>query len=170
MAEAQEKQTANDTFIIERVFNAPQALVWTAWTDPALLTKWFGPKGCTAELIKFELRPGGIWHSRIQMPGGPAMWGKCVFREVTPPSCLVWVHAFSDEQGNLTHHPLQPNWPLELLTTVIFEAQGDKTKITLTWVPLNSSNIELKTFRDAIGGMKQGWGGTFDQLENFLSQ
>src|SRR6202044_2703888 len=108
MADAIAKEKTNDIFIIERVFDAPRDIVWKAWTDPALLAKWFGPKGCTAQVVKFDLRPGGVWHSRIQIPDGPAMWGKIVYREVFPPSRLVWVHAFSDEKGNITRHPLHP--------------------------------------------------------------
>ena len=30
-------------FIIDREFKAPRDIVWKAWTDPALLSQWYGP-------------------------------------------------------------------------------------------------------------------------------
>jgi uncharacterized protein YndB with AHSA1/START domain len=99
------------------------------------------------------------------------IWGKFTYQEVTPPSRLVWLHSFSDEGGvNLTRHPMNPNWPLELLTTITFEEQSDKTKLTLTWAPVNAKRIEIKAFAEAMPGMNQGWGGSFEQLDILLHQ
>ncbi len=33
----------DDAFVLTRVFAAPAAPVFTAWTDPAELLAWFGP-------------------------------------------------------------------------------------------------------------------------------
>ena len=85
------------------------------------------------------------------------------------PSDSVWVHSFSDEAGGLTRHPMSPTWPLELLTTVTFEeAAGEKTKLTLRWLPINATEEERRTFEAAHDGMRQGWGGSFDQLAAYL--
>ena len=36
--------TTNDReIVIERIFNAPQELVFKAWTTPENLVKWWGP-------------------------------------------------------------------------------------------------------------------------------
>src|SRR5581483_6165845 len=48
--------------LFERTFNAPRDRVWQAWTDPERLAQWWGPKGWTTTIYKFEARPGGIWH------------------------------------------------------------------------------------------------------------
>lgn len=40
------------TVKIVRVFDAPRALVWQAWTDPRMLSQWFGPRGFTASTIR----------------------------------------------------------------------------------------------------------------------
>lgn len=161
---------ANPEFKISRIFDAPRPLVWKAWTQPEMLAKWFGPKGCTSTAVKQDLRPGGVLHTRMEQ-NGTTIWGKLTYQEITPPSRLVWLHSFSDEGGvNLTRHPMSPNWPLELLTTVILEEQGNKTKLTLTWVPVNASDSERNTFAEALPNMNQGWGGSFDQLDVFLHQ
>src|SRR3990172_1566932 len=45
--------------VIERIFDAPRALVWKAWTDPEMATKWWGPKGFTCPHCEIDLRVGG---------------------------------------------------------------------------------------------------------------
>ena len=30
-------------YVLERVFNAPRNLVWRTWTDPDLVSRWYGP-------------------------------------------------------------------------------------------------------------------------------
>ena len=44
------KNTVNEKerMVITRVFDAPRALVWKAWTDPQYVMQWWGPKGFTA--------------------------------------------------------------------------------------------------------------------------
>ncbi len=81
-----------DIFTITRVFHAPRARVWRAWTDPAQFVKWFGPRDFTCEVKTFDVRPGGSVHSRLTMPGGVEMWGRFVFREVEEQRKLVWEH------------------------------------------------------------------------------
>jgi uncharacterized protein YndB with AHSA1/START domain len=162
------KGDGNPEFIIYRTFDAPRDLVWRAWTDPAMLAQWFGPKGCKGHFKTFELKPGGVWHSSMTMPDGTEMWGKFIFREIVKPSKLVWVHGFSDAAGGRTRHPMSPTWPLEMLTTVTFEDKGAQTMVKVSWVPLNASDVETKTFIDGLAGMNGGWGGSFIQLAEFL--
>jgi uncharacterized protein YndB with AHSA1/START domain len=62
------------------------------------------------------------------------------------------------------------NWPREMLAQVTFEEQGRKTKVTVQWVPVDAStDIERRTFDEGRDSMKQGWSGTFEQLESCLS-
>lgn len=66
------------------------------------------------------------------------------------------------------------NWPLELLTTVIFasegQGQGERTRVTLTWTPLNATEIERDTFAANMASMNQGWTGSFDVLDEMLAR
>jgi uncharacterized protein YndB with AHSA1/START domain len=156
-------------FIIARVFDAPRNLVWACFTDPERMKEWWGPNGSTIIASKMDLRVGGTYRGGMRGPDGTVMWAKFVYREIVAPELLVWVHSFSDEAGRLTRHPLSPTWPLEILTTVIFEeAPGGKTKVTLRWSPLDAGDAERKTFDAARDSMRGGWGGTFDQLDTYL--
>jgi uncharacterized protein YndB with AHSA1/START domain len=57
-----------------------------------------------------------------------------------------------------------------MLTTVIFAEESGKTRITLTWVPINATQEERSTFETGFDSMNKGWGGTFEQLANYLAQ
>ena len=158
-------------FEISRVFDAPRERVWKAWTEVEHLKRWWGPKGFTVTHCKLDLRPGGIMHYCLRMPDGKEMWGKFVYREIVKPERLVWVNSFSDKDGGVTVHPMNANWPREMLSTAIFEAQGGKTKITLQWIPLDgSSDLERQTFEQGRESMKMGWTGTMDQFANYLKK
>jgi len=160
--------TPTPEFTITHTSAAPLERVWQAWTDPKLFEQWFGPKGWSCMVKTFDLRPGGILHSRLTTPDGQDMWAKFIYREVKPPEKLSWEHSFSDKDGSITRHPSHPVWPLKLITTIIFEAAGSSTKLTLTWVPFNASTEECACFESQRQSMTQGWGGTFEQLDMFL--
>jgi uncharacterized protein YndB with AHSA1/START domain len=157
-------------FVISRVFDAPRDLVWKVFTDPEHMKHWWGPKGFTVTQSKMDLRPGGTFHYSLRGPDGNAMWGKMVYREITPRSRIVFVNSFSDEAGGVTRHPMAPTWPLEMLSTFLFEEQGGKTKFTVKWSPLNATEEERATFAAGHGSMTQGWTGTLDQLAAYLTK
>ncbi len=157
-------------FVISRVFDAPRELVWKAFTEPARMKDWWGPKGFKVFHSKMDLRPGGTYHYGMESPEGKPMWGKFVYREIVPPENLVLIDSFSDEKGGLTRHPMAPTWPLEMLSAFTFEEVGGKTRFTVRWSPHNASEEERKTFDSSHGGMTQGWGGTLEQLAVYLAK
>jgi uncharacterized protein YndB with AHSA1/START domain len=158
-------------FVISRVFDAPRDKVWKAWTEVERLKQWWGPKGFTVSYCKIDLRPGGVMHYCLRMPDGNEMWGKFVYREIVKPQRLVWINSFSDKDGGTTVHPMSADWPREMLSTATFEEQGGKTKVTVQWVPVDSSTqIERNTFEKGRDSMKQGWGGTFEQFAEYLAR
>ena len=170
-ASQQSLQDTEREFTIMRVFDAPREMVWRAFTEPQHMKEWWSPKGSTIVASKMDLRVGGTYHGAMRDPSGHVIWARFIYREIIAPDRVVWVHSFSDEAGGLTRHPMSPTWPLELLTTVTFEdAPAGKTKLTLRWLPINASEDEHKTFEAAHDGMRQGWGGSFDQLAAYLSR
>ncbi len=58
---------ARREIIITRMFDAPRALVFKAWTDPRHVARWWGPKGVTNPVCELDVRPGGA--IRIDMRG-----------------------------------------------------------------------------------------------------
>lgn len=166
-----EKNTAasEEAFTISRTFDAPRELVWKAWTDPDQMIQWWGPKGFRVASQKLDFRPGGKYLYCLQSPGGQEMWGKFIYREIVEPEKLVFVTGFSDKDGNITKHPMSPTWPSETLSTITFEAVGEKTRLTIHWLPLNATEVERATFQAGKASMSMGWTGTLDQLAQFLA-
>jgi uncharacterized protein YndB with AHSA1/START domain len=155
-------------FVISRVFNAPREQVWKAWTEPERLKQWWGPKGFSVHTCKVDLRPGGVFLYGMKAPDGADMWGKFVYRKIEAPRRLEFIVSFSDPKGGVTRHPASPGWPREILSTVSFDDQGGKTKVTVQWSPHNATEEERKTFEEGRASMQQGWGGTLDQLTAYL--
>lgn len=163
--------TSEQVLVITRVFDVPRELLWKAFTEPERMALWWGPKGFRVRVSKMDLRPGGIYHYCLRSPDGSDMWGKSVYREIVAPERLVFVNSFSDEKGALTHHPMSPTWPLEMLSTFAFDKEHEgKTKLTIRWPPLNATEEERKTFEAGHESMQQGWTGTLDQLAEYLAK
>jgi uncharacterized protein YndB with AHSA1/START domain len=163
-----DKSTDND-FFMQRIYAAPREFVFSAFTDPEHLRHWWGPVGFTVVAAKMDLRRGGSYHFGLRAPNGEMMWGKFVYREIVPPQRLVWVHSFADESGNAIKHPMSLDWPLLMLATVSFDVHGSGTKLTLRFSALDATEAERNTFKANHDSMRQGWGGTFDQLEAYLA-
>jgi uncharacterized protein YndB with AHSA1/START domain len=157
-------------FVIKRSFDAPLERVWKAWTDPAQLARWWGPKGSKGEILKLELKPGGVCHYRLDTPDGTEIWGKAIYREVVPNDRLVFVQSFSDENEGITVHPLNPDWPRQILSTVTFSEREGKTTVIVRWVPYEATDSERETFEAGADSMRGGWSGSLDQLEAYLAR
>jgi uncharacterized protein YndB with AHSA1/START domain len=158
-------------FVISRVFDAPRDRVWNAWTEVEQMKQWWGPKGFTLKQLKLDLRAGGKMHYCLQMPDGGEMWGLAVYREIVKPSRLVWINAFSDKDGGLAVHPMNPSWPRQMLTTISFKEHGAGTEVTVEWIPVDgSTDLELRTFDEGRDSMKGGWAGTLGRFTAYLSK
>jgi uncharacterized protein YndB with AHSA1/START domain len=83
-----------------------------------------GPKGFTVVKAEMDLRPGGTYHYAMKSRDGNTIWGKFVYREVAPPSKLVFINSFSDENGGITRRPLQATWPTGDAFDVHFRGHG----------------------------------------------
>ena len=86
--------TPTDTEIrIERAFDAPRALVWRAYTEPALLARWLGPRRLAMRIETMDVRPGGEWRFVHVDEDGTEFGFHGEFLEVVPHERIVqtWV-------------------------------------------------------------------------------
>jgi uncharacterized protein YndB with AHSA1/START domain len=156
-------------FVISRVYDAPRERVWQAWTESERLKQWWGPKGFKVHTCKVDLRPGGSFLYGMRTPDGGDTWGRFIYREIVAPKKLVFIVSFSDPKGGVTRHPWNETWPLHIMSTVEFEEQpAGKTQVTVRWLPHEASELERKAFDEGRDSMKQGWGGTLEQLTDYL--
>lgn len=164
--------TMTEELVISRVFNAPRDNVWKSWTEADRLEKWWGPKGCALRVVKLDLRPGGMFHYAMEFQPGHPMYGRFIYREIAAPERLVFVSSFSDENGGITRAPfpqIRDTWPLEVLNHLTLTERDGKTTLTLRGGPINPTEAETKTYAGMFDCMRQGFGGTFDQLDAYLA-
>lgn len=170
MADANKSGAEDDAFVMSRVFDAPSALVFKAWTDRDHLAGWFGPPGMRVAAKTVDIRPGGTFHYAMAMPDGRTVWGRWVFHEVSAPARLVFVATFSDEAGGVARNPWAADWPAHVLTTVSFAEHDGRTTLTMHAVPVDATEAERAVFRAGHVPMHGGWTATLDQLAAYLAK
>lgn len=160
----------NTAFVITRQFKQPLAVVWQAWTDADQLKHWWGPAGCSLDIRRLEFRPGGFFHYAMNFAGAPAMWGRFNYREITPLESIVWLNSFSNERCGIARAPFSDSCPLEIQNAVTFSQQDGITTVTLHAEPFGEVEAERQYFEELRPSLQQGYGGTFDQLADYLQR
>ena len=130
---------------LKRRLKAPPAKVYAAWTDPAQIARWWGPKQ-TDEVTKAEidLRVGGGFRI-VFRDGDEENDVSGVYREVMPVAKLVFTWAWRSTPER------------ESLVTVALAPDGAGTLMTFT---------HEQFFDEAARDRHhQGWQGAFDKLE-----
>lgn len=143
--------------VIARVFDAPHALVWQAWTDPKMLAQWFGPRGFTSSVPQWDLRVGGALRIVMHGPDGQDYPMKGVFREVTPPERLVFSNIAVDTAGN---HLLEGE------TVVTLSEKGGATTMHLTSHAVGRAPIAVQM----LAGMEAGWTQSIDKFGELVAK
>ncbi len=154
-------KAAERELVITRVFDAPRELVWKAWTDPAHVAKWWGPKGFTTPVCALDLRPGGAIRIDMRGPDGVVAPMTGVFHDIVESERLVFTtSAFEDAEG----HP-----QLDVLNTVTFAEHDGKTTLTLQAVVVTAAPT-VGHVQAALVGMEEGWTQSLDRLGDDLAQ
>jgi uncharacterized protein YndB with AHSA1/START domain len=147
----------SDAVVIERIFEAPVALIWQMWTRPEHFKKWYGPKGFTVPVAEMELRVGGKRLVCMASPDGSMrMWTTGEFTEIVPNERLVYTESPADEEGNVASPAamgMPEGYPATTVVTVSLEDLGGRTKMVMrhAGVPAES-------------GAGSGWEQALDKL------
>ncbi len=155
--------------IIKREFNASKEIVFNAFSNTEALSQWWGPPGVPITVVKLNFNPNGVFHYKAEM-NGQIMWGRFVYKQIRKPDLLEFISSFSDENCGITRAPFSEKFPLEIFNRFEFTEQNGKTAITLKGYPLNATDEEIQAFAEMTAGMQQGFSGTFNQLEKYLSK
>src|SRR5690606_19454002 len=81
---------------VERSFDAPLELVWSAWTESELLEQWWGPKPFRAETKSMDFSEGGRWLYAMVGPQGERHWGLKDFTKINPRTDFTYRSLFCD--------------------------------------------------------------------------
>jgi len=99
-----------------REYDAPVQAVWDAWTDPAQVAQWWGPRGFSITTHHKDLRVGGTWNYTMHGPDGTDYPNTTLYHEVVPNAKLVYDH------GGYEDRP-----PLFRVTVTFTEKNGKTT-------------------------------------------
>ncbi len=152
----QTKSLAEREVTITRIFDAPRAVVFRAWTDAAQLAQWWGPKGFTNPVCEIDARVGGALRIHMRGPDGTIYPMKGEFREIVPPERLAFTSIALDDAGNHI---------LEGFTTVTFADDGGKTRMTLH----ARAHAVVEKAVTHLQGMEIGWTMSIDKLAALLT-
>ncbi len=116
------QSAAEREIVLTRVVEAPRDLVFTAYTEPQHVSRWWGPNGFSTTTHEMDVRPGGVWRFTMTHAEYGTFPNLIVYREVVRPERLVYDHG-ADEHDEGTFH-----------VTITFEDEGGKTRVTQTSV------------------------------------
>jgi len=148
--------TKDREIVITRTINAPRELVWKAWTEPDHLIKWWGPNGFTNTFHEIEIKPGGVWRFTMHGPDKVDYPNKIIFLEVVKPERLVFRHN-SDKEND----------PEEFLSTITFEEENGKTKVTMSSL---FPSVEQRQLVIEKYGAIEGGNQTLGRLDAYVTQ
>jgi uncharacterized protein YndB with AHSA1/START domain len=140
------------SIVIERIVDAPPALVFQCWTDPKHMARWWGPRGFTNPVCELDVRIGGTWRIVMRAPDGTEYPCQGVYQAIVPNERLVFTNVATDAAGK----PV-----IDGLTAVAFTEANGKTKVTVS-----TSGIAVVDYAVAyINGMEAGWTQSLERLD-----
>ncbi|HEX9332374.1 MAG TPA: SRPBCC domain-containing protein [Anaerolineales bacterium] len=157
-----------EDLVVTRIIDAPLELVWKAWTEPEHIMRWWGPKHYTSPSCKIDLREGGKYIFCMRAPkdhGGQDMYTAGVYKKIVPMQYLEFTQGLSDKDGNPID-PIQvgmpPDFPEEIRTTIVFEAKGNMTELTITEYDWPMSQMSVYSY----AGLHQSMDKLSESLKN----
>jgi len=149
--------TSKPRLQITRTFEAPPEKVFRAWTDPKVLKVFHAPQDAfSIPTVEVDLRVGGRYRIEMRSPDGKSHIATGVYREVIPPSKLVYTWKF-EKGGKMDGKDLDLG---ETVVTLEFRAKGAGTELTLTH--------ELFPTVGEKESHLQGWTGILERLQKTL--
>jgi uncharacterized protein YndB with AHSA1/START domain len=149
----------DDQILITREFDAPAHLLYRAWTEPALVKRWWHANRGVVTLAEIDLRVGGKWRFVAVGDDGSEVGFHGEYQELVSNERIVSTEIYeglpegvSEEEGGT-------------MNTVSFVEGGGRTTMTIL---IQASN---KTARDAIieSGMEAGLQDALELLEEVVS-
>ncbi len=166
--------TSHQSLVLVRVFDAPVAAVWRAWTAPDAVTKWWGPHGMTTSAT-MDVRTGGTFALTMRAADGADYPITGEYLDVVENRYLVMEMHLDDHPASWHDYlaeevtkaggaeDVPPS--LTVTTRITFEAQGAGTRLTVEQIYATDAD------RDAYQAMGsvEGWSQSFEKLDRLLS-
>ena len=135
---------------LKRVLPAPPPAVFAAFSEPEELAAWWGPQGFTTPSVDFDPRVGAAYRIEMQPPEGASFYLIGEFREVDPPTRLVYTFLWEPPDRA----------DVETVVELAFREVDGSTEVSFTQGPFRTE--ERRSLH------RDGWTETFDKLEEHL--
>lgn len=126
---------------LTRLIAAPPEKVWRAWTDPALLPRWFGPEGYSCRTKEIDLREGGLWRFDMIAPDGTVFPNRHRYTLQVRPARLEFLMD-ADRDGDA---------PMAVVVTLTPQAGGTLISQTITFPTAEAKQGALGFGADRLG-------------------
>jgi uncharacterized protein YndB with AHSA1/START domain len=138
--------------LLTRIFDAPRAAVFEAWTKAEHVKHWWDPSGVPLAACEIDLRPNGAFRWVNSAHGGEHSFTG-TYREIVAPERLVFTVK------------ILPSRPAPV-ATLLFSEDSGKTKLTMR---IECNSLED---RDALLQMRidVGTGRTLENLAEYLDR
>jgi uncharacterized protein YndB with AHSA1/START domain len=144
------RQTAF-SLVMRRDFARPREIVFAAWTDPAMVERWW-PGRYTLLSSQMDVRPGGAWRRCLRRLDGVVLTEHGVFTEVSAPERLAFT--YNCEGAEVVE--------AETLVVVTFADLAGGTRLTLHHGSFESD------FRRLVH--EDGWSRCLDRISTTVSK
>ena len=141
-------QAVKPSLTLKRRLNAAPEKVYAAWTNPAHLTKWFGPDSGAVHRADTDVRVGGRYAIEFSTEDGERHYVSGVYKEVVPNQKLAFTWAWRTMPER------------ESFVIVTIKPDGDGSILTL-----HHEQFYDEPARDRH---EFGWTGALNKLEQFV--
>jgi uncharacterized protein YndB with AHSA1/START domain len=150
---------ADTQVLLSRLFDAPRALVFKAWSDPDHVAQWWGPKGFVNTACSMDFRVGGRFRLDMRGPDGVTYPCEGIYQEIVEPERIVYL-GIADEQN-----ACGAGLPPEARVTVDFAEHQGKTMLSIRATMKSSAAREAALAM----GFGQGWSQSLERLAERLA-
>jgi len=91
---------AAQTVYINREFDAPQSLVWDAFTKPEIIDQWWAPKPYASKTKFMNFEVGGRRFYAMVSPDGQERWALQRYTSISPKTNFKMYNTFADQDEN----------------------------------------------------------------------
>jgi uncharacterized protein YndB with AHSA1/START domain len=131
--------------LITRAFAAPRHLVYRAYTEPALIRRWWAGRKGEVTSAEVDLRVGGRWRYALMTPDGFEVAFHGEYREIVENERIVCTEVYEAMPEGA------------VLNTVTFAEQDGRTTLSLLCEAPDRATRDIIIASGMESGMQEGW-------------
>lgn len=142
-------ESNDDGIFIQTTFDAPVEKIWNAWTDPIVISKWFGsdPDGRVLK-AEMDVKAGGNFEITFRDSDRTEHTCFGIYKTVVPLNELTFTWNWREEPG------------VESFVSVLLSSKNESTDMRFIHADVGSASAH---------DYKEGWNATFLKLSNAVA-